>query len=78
MAHSADVNAVLGTWRLQSYVREVLATGERYNQFGEDPDGYIGYSPDGRMYAIFTRKDRITPADSKKMSKWCVTFSASG
>jgi hypothetical protein len=64
MAHSADVNAVLGTWRLQSYVREVLATGERYNQFGEDPDGYIGYSPDGRMYAIFTRKDRITPADA--------------
>src|SRR3954451_24353755 len=64
MAHSADINAVLGTWRLQSYIREVLETGERYNQFGEDPDGYIGYSPDGRMYAIFTRKDRITPADT--------------
>ena len=64
MASSADVNAVLGTWRLQSYVREVLETGERYNQFGDDPDGYIGYSPDGRMYAIFTRKDRKTPADA--------------
>ena len=48
MAHTADTNAVLGTWRLQSYIREVLETGERYNQFGEDPDGYIGYSPDGR------------------------------
>jgi len=34
------------------------------NQFGEDPDGYIGYSPDNRMYAIFTRKDRIMPADA--------------
>jgi Lipocalin-like domain len=64
MASSPDVNAVLGTWRLQSYVREVLETGERYNQFGDDPDGYIGYSPDGRMYAIFTRKDRQTPADA--------------
>ena len=64
MAHTADISAVLGTWRLQSYVREVLATGERFNQFGADPDGYIGYAPDGRMYAIFTRKDRITPADA--------------
>ncbi len=64
MAQTADISAVLGTWRLQSYVREVLAAGERYNQFGEDPDGYIGYAPDNRMYAIFTRKDRITPADA--------------
>ena len=64
MAHTADISAVLGTWRLQSYVREVLASGERYNQFGEDPDGYIGYAPDNRMYAIFTRKDRIMPADA--------------
>src|SRR3979490_810805 len=63
MAHSADINAVLGTWRLQSYIREVLETGERYNQFGEEPDGYIGYSPDGRMYAIFTRDDRVAPRD---------------
>jgi hypothetical protein len=63
MAHSADIGAVLGTWRLQSYVREVLETGERYNQFGDEPDGYIGYAPDNRMYAIFTRGDRITPAD---------------
>src|SRR4051794_27505310 len=64
MAHTAEISAVLGTWRLQSYVREVLATGERFNQFGEDPDGYIGYAPDDRMDAIFTRKDRITPADT--------------
>ena len=56
-------NPVLGTWKLQSYTREVLATGRRYDQFGDEPDGYIGYSPDGRMYAIFTRRDRITPQD---------------
>jgi hypothetical protein len=63
MPHTADASAVLGTWRLQSYVREVLETGERYNQFGNEPDGYIGYASDNRMYAIFTRGDRITPAD---------------
>ena len=27
------------------------------------PDGYIGYAPDGRMYAIFTRDDRVAPRD---------------
>jgi hypothetical protein len=49
---------------MQSYVREVAATGARYNQFGDAPDGYIGYAPDGRMYAIFTRRDRVIPADA--------------
>src|SRR6516162_6466740 len=54
---------VIGTWSLQSYVRERLSDGHRHNQFGEAPVGYIGYSLDGRMYAIFTRNDRVTPRD---------------
>jgi len=54
---------VLGTWSLQSYVRERLSDGHRHNQFGDRPEGYIGYAPDGRMYAIFTRHDRVTPHD---------------
>ena len=54
---------LLGTWKLKSYVREVIATGRRYDQFRESPDGYLGYARDGRMYAIFTRQDRITPRD---------------
>ena len=43
--------AVIGTWQLRSYVRERLSDGQRHNQFGEAPVGYIGYAPDGRMYA---------------------------
>ncbi len=58
-----NASRVLGTWKLRSYVREVIATGRRHDQFGAKPDGYLGYSPDGRMYAIFTRRDRITPRD---------------
>jgi hypothetical protein len=46
---------VLGTWRLRTYVRERLSDGQRHNQFGEAPDGY--------MYAIFTRDDRVAPRD---------------
>jgi Lipocalin-like domain len=54
---------LIATWKLRSYVREVLATGQKYNQFGEGPEGYLGYAPDGRMYAIFVRHDRIVPDD---------------
>ena len=58
-----DASKLLGTWKLHSYEREDLATGRRHDQFGEKPDGYLGYSPDGRMYAIFIRQDRIMPRD---------------
>jgi Lipocalin-like domain len=63
MANASLVQAVLGTWKLVSYVRVVLGSNERFNQFGENPAGYLGYSADGRMYAIFVRQDRITPGD---------------
>ena len=53
--------AVIGTWSLRSYVRERLSDGQRHNQFGDAP---VGYAPDGRMYAIFTRDDRIAPRDA--------------
>lgn len=62
-APAAD-NPVIGTWRLKSYVREVTATGQRYNLFGDKPDGFIGYAPDGRMYATFINTDRVAPRDT--------------
>jgi Lipocalin-like domain len=60
----ADENPVLGTWKLKSAFREVIATGEKINQFGEHPNGYISYSADGRMYAIVTADNRIKPRDA--------------
>ena len=56
-------NPLVGTWKLKSYVREVAATGERYNERGEHPNGYLSYSADGCMYAIITWENRITPHD---------------
>src|SRR5882672_6149998 len=53
---------IVGTWRLQSFVREVTATGQRYNEFGEHPDGYVSYLPDGRMHAILVTNNRPKPA----------------
>jgi hypothetical protein len=60
---SADDNPIVGTWKLKSFVREITGTGERYNQLGQQPEGFLGYSSDGRMYAILVAGDRIKPKE---------------
>jgi Lipocalin-like domain len=57
----ANDDSIVGTWRIQSFVREVVATGERQNEFGEKPVGYISYQPDGRMFAMFVGDNRAKP-----------------
>jgi Lipocalin-like domain len=57
----AGENPVVGTWKLKSFVREVTATGEKFDQMGEHPKGYLSYSADGRMYVIVTAENRIKP-----------------
>ncbi len=61
-AFAAD-SALVGTWKLKSYLREVSATGERYKERGEHPNGYLSYTADGRMYAIITWDNRANPHD---------------
>ena len=67
----SDSNSLLGTWRLMSFVREVAGTGERYNQLGEHPEGYLSYLPDGRMVAFFVSGDqprpRAEPTDAERV-----------
>lgn len=58
----ANENSIVGTWQIQSFVREVIATGERQNEFGEKPGGYISYQPDGRMFAVLVGDNRTKPA----------------
>ena len=41
-----------------------LAGAEEFILFGDKPDGYIGYAPDGRMYAIFVNTDRTKPQET--------------
>ena len=63
-AGAASENQFLGTWKLQSFVREVIATGQRYNELGEKPDGYISYLPDGRMFAMIVADNRVKPGST--------------
>jgi Lipocalin-like domain len=59
-AELADGNALLGTWKLQSYVVATDA-GEKSTPYGEHPNGYLSYSVDGRMQVIGTTCGRIVP-----------------
>ena len=52
----------IGTWMIRSYTRENLATGEKTDQFGLHPSGYLSYGEDGRMSALFVRDGRRAPA----------------
>jgi Lipocalin-like domain len=70
-AGGAEENPLLGTWKLKSFVREVAETGERYNQMGEHPDGYISYAADGRMLVFFVSdqqpRPRAEPTDEERI-----------
>ena len=68
LAHTsthADDGPLVGNWHLKSFVREVGEAGngpfERYNQMGAHPDGYINYSPDGRMFVFLVAGDQPHP-----------------
>ena len=62
----------LGTWALQSYTTEDLATGEKTELFGAHPSGYFSYGPDCRMSVFLIKEGRkapnsIVPTDAERV-----------
>src|ERR1039458_202214 len=53
--------AILGTWKLVSYVREEIPSGAKSDFMGAHPSGYINYGGDGRMIVIIVGSDRKKP-----------------
>jgi hypothetical protein len=53
-----DAAALLGTWKMVAWTRQVVATGEISDAMGPNPIGYIAYHADGRMMALVLRRDR--------------------
>ncbi len=58
----SGAEALLGTWKMLSWYREFLDTGEKADALGANPIGYINYSPDGRVIVLVVGKDRKVPA----------------
>jgi hypothetical protein len=78
----ANESDIIGTWKFTSFVREVVGTGERQNEFGDQPGGYITYQPDGRMFAVLVGSDRPkpagTPTDDEKIRLFGTLIAYSG
>jgi lipocalin-like protein len=55
----ADEGAkVQGLWKLVSYEVEVQATGQKEMVMGQNPTGYVMFTPEGRVFFIFTGEGR--------------------
>ena len=70
---------VVGSWKLVSYYSEELATGNRTNPLGEQPKGYIIYTPQGRMMALLVHEKRNSPVvDEERINLHRYMFAYSG
>jgi hypothetical protein len=54
--------AMVGTWKLVSYVGEEVSSGTKSDVLGPHPSGYINYGTDGRMIVLIVGTDRRKPA----------------
>ena len=54
--------AILGTWKLVSYIREDVPSGAKSDVMGDHPSGYLNYGSDGRMMVMIVGSDRKKPA----------------
>jgi hypothetical protein len=61
-------NPLFGTWKLESMVYEASANGQRSWPYGDHPDGYLSYSPDGRIYAIDVDQARLRALSAPPMT----------
>ena len=60
----AALPSLVGTWKMASCHRELIATGESIDYFGPNPVGYVSYQSDGRMTALVLGDEPITPKGS--------------
>ena len=68
---------LLGTWRLVSATREIVATGETLAQFPAGSTGYIQYGPDDRMMVLITapnRKPATTDAERARLQTTMLSY----
>jgi len=58
MREGHEANRLVGTYRVIA-VEHYSEDGEVGHPFGESPDGFITYTPEGYMMAILSRSDRV-------------------
>ncbi len=69
----SDGRFLWGTWRMCSWTREVVATGETSDALGPEPWGWITYTPESRMMVLVVQSgrpspSRMPPSDGEKVA----------
>ena len=75
-SHADDKDKLLGTWKLLSAVHEDVATKERKQVYGEHPNGYMAFTPDGRAFVILTADGRKAPQTEQERAAALTSMSA--
>jgi hypothetical protein len=53
-----DRAKITGIWKLVSYEVEVQETGQKGPVMGQNPTGYVNFSPEGRVWFVLTGEGR--------------------
>jgi hypothetical protein len=75
-SNADDKDRLLGTWKLLSAVHEDVATKERKQVYGEHPNGYIVFTPEGRVFVILTADGRKVPQTEQERAAALISMSA--
>jgi hypothetical protein len=75
-SHADDKDRLLGTWKLLSAVHEDVATKERKRVYGEHPNGYLVFTPEGRAFVILTADGRKVPQTEQERAAALISMSA--
>jgi Lipocalin-like domain len=74
---------ILGSWQMVSWTIKDLSTGQISPALGDNPVGYITYTPEGRVMVLVLRGDRrkpaaLVPTDAEKVALYDSMFAYAG
>lgn len=77
------IASIIGTWTVRSFYEQETATGVRHHLFGDKPIGFLTYTDEGRMMALFEDPRRtppvaIRPTDAEALHLFRTTSAYAG
>jgi Lipocalin-like domain len=68
---SSDNSAkILGVWKLVSFEAEIQTTGQKEPVMGQNPTGYVIFTPEGRAFFMLTGEGRKPARTVQERACW--------
>ena len=79
LASAVDQTKLMGIWKLVSFDAELQETGEMNPIFGNNPKGYLIFTPEGKAMTVFTAAGRKAPkTNEERAAAWSSMYAYSG